>query len=444
MPSKSTRQYAQPRVQRREASLQAELNRLRQAERLQPVKPSRPFETRYTKNHDEHIFSSVGYGPFSRTTDIRFAGDPATRKVYGTANWYRSKVKARVAPLPYNMYLSSVLAITPGYQNIWGWSAADAPNSWSGYNASNGIATYDALALNAARSRFVGEVRDKNAASLAVTLAEWGQSQKMIVTRAAQLLEALNAARRLDPWGVASALGVPAKYYPFRGVRGKRRGRDVVRQRTLDEERRYRQRRDGPKAVANLWLEYHFGWEPLVQDIYQAVQVLSSNPPPIRVKATGKYSAQVAGDYHNRNRVYTARALVSANVFVSNPNLALANQLGIINPATVAWELVPFSFVVDWFIPVGRLLDSWTDLLGYGFQYAFYTVTRKTSDTRMNDDPKRGNLGSATFQAVNVARTLGIPSMRLVRPPFKGFSVARGATAIALVIQQFLSIEKRG
>jgi hypothetical protein len=38
---------------------------------------------------------------------------------------------------------------------------------------------------------------------------------------------------------------------------------------------------------------------------------------------------------------------------------------GITNPLLIGWELVPFSFVVDWFLPVGGWLESLDALLGY-------------------------------------------------------------------------------
>lgn len=33
-------------------------------------------------------------------------------------------------------------------------------------------------------------------------------------------------------------------------------------------------------------------------------------------------------------------------------------QLGLLNPEIVAWELLPFSFVADWFIPIGSYLEA--------------------------------------------------------------------------------------
>jgi hypothetical protein len=40
--------------------------------------------------------------------------------------------------------------------------------------------------------------------------------------------------------------------------------------------------------------------------------------------------------------------------------LNTANIFGLTNPLTVAWELVPFSFVADWFLPIGQALQDLT------------------------------------------------------------------------------------
>jgi len=38
--------------------------------------------------------------------------------------------------------------------------------------------------------------------------------------------------------------------------------------------------------------------------------------------------------------------------------LSAPRSLGLYDPLSVAWELVPFSFVADWFIPIGTYLDN--------------------------------------------------------------------------------------
>jgi len=51
-------------------------------------------------------------------------------------------------------------------------------------------------------------------------------------------------------------------------------------------------------------------------------------------------------------------------VEASNTTLMRLEQFGLANPAALAWELIPFSFVADWFVGVGDYLNAQTALLG--------------------------------------------------------------------------------
>jgi hypothetical protein len=126
------------------------------------------------------------------------------------------------------------------------------------------------------------------------------------------------------------------------------------------------------KSLANNWLEYSFGWSPLIQDIYNAADHLQN---PIKsVRPTGKSDAthykmvesgSIPSGFFSRRSVFGKRyAKMGCEVTINNPNLYLLNKLGLANPASVAWELIPFSFVVDWFTTVGEFLSSGTDFLG--------------------------------------------------------------------------------
>lgn len=405
---------------------------------VEPPKIVDPFPTRFTMNRDARALASNALGPYSKVTDIRYASAPLTRKRYRSATWYRSKTKARIQPNAYSMY---DVESTMVYSGNPGW---DCLNSWAGEAVRGKYPKYDALAMNKARERFVNSCKDKTSSSLGTTLAEWQQSERMIVLRAGQIFSAFRALKSGNITKLGRALGIS-------NVQGFRRKRKFFRRRWKKSWNRFKNEqiplpdriRKWSKDLSNLWLEYHFGWAPLLGDIHNACDVLKSNPPAQRVTATGKAMYEFtrgrgAWDWSTVG-LYETKAKISAEVYVSNANLALANQLGLVNPVSVAWEVVPFSFLVDWFIPVGKFLASWTDMLGYTVRYAFNTTYCRAKSSQEYKQTGFPSLGGEAV-GVGLYRKLGVPAYRFVRPPFNGFSVARGATAISLVIQQFLSI----
>jgi hypothetical protein len=132
------------------------------------------------------------------------------------------------------------------------------------------------------------------------------------------------------------------------------------------------------------------------------------------------------------------RCELGAEIFVSNPNLYLANKLGFVNPGVIAWELVPFSFVIDWFVPVGNFLSQWTDFVGLTLQKAYTTKTAYTEDRDrylllippgVRDDKNY----KLWYQ---MRRDLGISSYKLGRNRVTGLSPVRGITAVSLLLQK--------
>jgi len=303
-------------------------------------------------------------------------------------------------------------------------SNRDAANSDAGVKAENGLQPYEDWAGNAALSRFVADFKNQHQASLAVTLAEWKQSHNMIALRASQLSRALKMTRQGNILGAASTLtSLDPK---------------DVRKRYPKEISRARKRQ---KDTSSAWLELHFGWSPLVGDIYDAIDVLQSEVPSRSFRGRGvSRQGDSGGTTVKVSHTYVVKRQCKAEVYVSNPNLALANQLGLINPAVVAWELVPWSFLVDWFIPVGSFLDSFSDFVGYEIRKPSQTTLRNAHE-RARSQVVGWNWDNYGFRFV---RTQTLPSFKLRPTEWKGLSVTRGATAIALLIQQFLSVSPGG
>lgn len=287
-------------------------------------------------------------------------------------------------------------------------------NSLAGYNVLSLMWTGTDRSPAAYRgySKFVSSVNEE--AMLLVNAAERKQAMQMLANSANRMLLAFQLLQRGRRAAAMKALGLTPK--------GKKWNRAA--------------------DASKLWLEYHFGWEPMVKDIYSAVSILQSNPSPRVARGsssvttnTGSYAAPSknhwSGSVSNRISVK-----YQATVRVSNPNLHRANQLGLINPASVAWELIPFSFLVDWFIPVGAFLNSYTDFVGLELENSFTTVfIRSISSESLGHD----ELGPSVYNAwgVGVYRQ---PGVSIPLPTFnvpQGLSLTRGATAIALLVGAF-------
>jgi hypothetical protein len=140
---------------------------------------------------------------------------------------------------------------------------------------------------------------------------------------------------------------------------------------------------------------------------------------------------------------------MGAEFTVNNPNTLLMNQMGFINPASIAWEAVPFSFVVDWFANVGQVLNSATDFVGLSMKNPFTTkfqhivqdvVAAGTYPVYYNYPHVHSvlewiTLYIAKYESVYVTRTTSITGPVLALKPFKGFSPIRGLTAASLLVQ---------
>lgn len=208
-----------------------------------------------------------------------------------------------------------------------------------------------------------------------------------------------------------------------------------------------------------LWLTWKYGWQPLLGDVHSAVTKLmdeEGQPRKITVKAGGRerfysYDAGIdspmgTGPAFKVDRV--VRGIHSSNVrldYVENQHPALRTlcQEGLTNPLALAWELVPFSFVVDWFLPVGNFFNCLDATLGWDFLGgSCSSVTRmnyKVTNPRLSPDNTPGAWSgscSATGKATRVKFTRKVYSSSPLphRPYFNGkTSSTHVANGIALL-----------
>lgn len=126
------------------------------------------------------------------------------------------------------------------------------------------------------------------------------------------------------------------------------------------------------KNLANAWLIGRFGVTPLLYELQGACELLSKNVPP-RATARGNehWSADTSSVLNSEDSCGTWHITKTSRIEVAfrngilyeggTSNLSHLARLGVTRPATVAWELVPWSFVVDRFVDI----SSWLDAIQY-------------------------------------------------------------------------------
>jgi hypothetical protein len=147
---------------------------------------------------------------------------------------------------------------------------------------------------------------------------------------------------------------------------------------------RYRDKASLSKALSDSYLEFVFGWNPLaksVSDGYRALQRYSrtngSRPSYTIIRA----SASDTYDGHSElltastdctrnvykvitgNTSYTVRYIgaIGSHAYDSPvPELSILGLSTVNDFAVTAWNLIPYSFLIDYFLNIGDVIDSYT------------------------------------------------------------------------------------
>lgn len=198
------------------------------------------------------------------------------------------------------------------------------------------------------------------------------------------------------------------------------------------------------KSAAEQWLSWQYGWKPLLADIYSAFELTKSQlrKPGAFVVAKRKVTADYGlppnpGNkrYWRTNGICHVGCEVDLWAKVSNPLLAMLDAMGLVNPLSLAWEELPFSFVIDWLAPIGTYLQAMTAPIGISFQGGV-RVTKSWADFTINcavEDYSEGVYPNAHIRNVAVWREpygdFPFP-MLYVKSPFSSTHVAN---AVALL-----------
>ncbi len=204
------------------------------------------------------------------------------------------------------------------------------------------------------------------------------------------------------------------------------------------------------KNPAGNWLELQYGWLPLLGDAASAAEWLAAQldePLVFPVKASYKVKVPLKSPSSHPLQNGWARSgwcerSCKAIVTLKEPP-STAVKLGITDPWSVIWENVPYSFVLDWFIPIGDYLSARALVrsLSVSKVVKSYRKVYVQAGFYANQDRIPGANGdgmSAWRQFTQVNRTV---STSLSLPPLtlKNFDQVptwrRAANAVALIVQ---------
>lgn len=259
---------------------------------------------------------------------------------------------------------------------------------------------------------------------LANDIIEGGQTFKMIANAAKTLLDAARSLKRGDLKSVKRLL-------------------------RLKKDVKFSQQ---AKTFGGKWLELHFGWQPLLEEIHSGLELFLSTPP-VYEKFSAKASSftsfndrPVDSNAWLQNRSVSASYSVKCGLIVRavrDPVTFTLEQLGLMNPAAIAWEAVPYSFFVDYILNVGDVLASYTAFTGLDIEgmyttrfFKLYVSIANMRKPGYDGFPSYSDLTSS-LECVLMQRREGLPLPTLAVRSFKMPSKTRLATVGSLLTQFF-------
>lgn len=283
------------------------------------------------------------------------------------------------------------------------------PPKWDHRNDTpwcNGYDYHNRNCMNAALSSFDDEV-----ASMQQWAVDWAERRKAIDLATVQAARMARFARALvsrNPKALKKAFG--------------------------------RTPRNAASNIPGLWIEYQFAIKPTVLGIYDACTILGQKFPVVRIRKTAddsySYDDHQYGSYH-RYHTGKTKAIVSAEIVAIDPHLYLLEMTGLTNPLNMGWEMIPFSWAVDYFTNVGDWLRNFQPRHpGVTFRRAYHTFIGEGSVTERVDRASyiRDDNPAAIWHAkgYRIERRLGLPHYTLQQPSLDDLSPGRLANLLSV------------
>lgn len=216
--------------------------------------------------------------------------------------------------------------------------------------------------------------------------------------------------------------------------------------------------------VSSAWMEFSYAWRPLIGDIDSAAKYIAEK----RVKQ--EQSVYDVSRAHKMERTYTVTQSTGSGAsqadlkttaktvakvrytyevlpkFWRQPSTM--DELGFSDPATLIWELLPLSFVVDWFVNVGQVLESLHELKHWSVKRGIkgtkhvndvQTTLTRSPTTYTFTYPDQKAIWSKMYRDVQSSLPTAVPLMIKVDNPF---DLQKGQMASAAVLLRYAFLQQ--
>lgn len=218
-------------------------------------------------------------------------------------------------------------------------------------------------------------------------------------------------------------------------------------------------------AFTGAWLEYRYGWKPLIFDCESAMEEIRRNAEKnkrqrlvARSSCSRSYTKKVvfnrvnfgtwpylasSGTAVGSGQIDAHAGVIYETVLSHDPRKALVTSLGLLPkdvPSTI-WEVIPYSFVVDWFVGVGDWISATTPNANVSVLGSWCTRIKSWTSTcspmLSNPSPSSEHVGPITGSAGTFTRS-DRSMQRDVKvgpstlPPIKGINLSIVQTVDAL------------
>lgn len=197
------------------------------------------------------------------------------------------------------------------------------------------------------------------------------------------------------------------------------------------------------RDIAGTHLSLYYGWLPLLSDCQAAAEALefvSKGPRTSTVRVGRRHSIGVEMSQSPTNYTCPGTKVSKRQLeYVMTEVLPLERNLGLTDPASVAWELAPWSTVADWFVPIGTYLSNLAIIPHLKGEWREQTkTTNEVGGCRVINQTYYAGGNSQYVETVFTRHTASSVPPSVPLPGFRGFdqlykSSTRVANAIALV-----------